>query len=47
MDNIISFNEKKKSAKAIITFNDGRMGNKNETRAYIIIKIFLLFGFWY
>ena len=42
MDNVISFNEKKKSAKAIITFNDGRMGNKNETRTYTIIKIFFI-----
>lgn len=38
MDNIVNINKEKKSAKAIITFNDGRMGNKNETRAYIIIK---------
>lgn len=36
MDNVISFNEKKKSAKAIITFNDGRMRPKNDTKSYTI-----------
>lgn len=35
----------KQEANEIISFNDGRRGNKNETRAYTIIKIFLLFMF--
>lgn len=36
MDNVISFNEKKQEAKEIITFNDGRMRPKNDTKSYTI-----------
>ncbi len=36
MDNVISFNEKKQAAKEIITFNDGRMRPKNDTKSYTI-----------
>lgn len=42
MDNVISFNEKRKSAKAIITFNDGRMRPKNDTKSYAIIRKFFI-----